>query len=345
MSDLALYRRYRPSKFSEVIGQEAAINTLAGSLKLGRTSHAYLLAGPRGTGKTSVARILARELGAEPPDINEIDAASHRGIDEIRALRDAVLTLPFVSPVKVYIVDEVHMLTREAFNALLKTLEEPPSHVVFILATTEINKVPDTIVSRCQTLNFKKPALVDVKKTIEHIAKKEGWKLDAGVADLIALLGDGSFRDAIGELQRVMGASPDKKITLAEVEKVSGAPAGGLALDIVTATVKQDLPAALAAVRALENQSGDVKLFTKMILRLGRFLLLGRLAPAIQEELATEMSPDEVKALRALQTEAGMSVMPTALRELLTAHEEIAHAHIATLPLELALMRIISQDK
>ena len=143
-----LYRKYRPSNFKEVLGQDHIVKTLGGAINLGNISHAYLFAGTRGTGKTSIARIFANEIKTTENDLYEIDAASNRGIDDIRELRDSVNVLPFESPYKVYIIDEVHMLTKEAFNALLKTLEEPPKHVIFILATTEIEKLPDTIFSR-----------------------------------------------------------------------------------------------------------------------------------------------------------------------------------------------------
>ena len=157
MSESVLYRKYRPQSFKEVLGQEHVVEALEGAIRLGRVAHAYLFSGSRGTGKTSVARILAKALGTSETDLYEIDAASNRGIDDIRLLRDGVSAVPFESKRKVYIIDEVHMLTKEAFNALLKTLEEPPPHVIFILATTELEKVPETIISRCQTFSFKRP--------------------------------------------------------------------------------------------------------------------------------------------------------------------------------------------
>ncbi len=149
-----LYRKYRPQTFKDVIGQEHVVKVLEGAVKLGNISHAYIFSGSRGTGKTSVARILAREIGTSGNDLYEMDAASNRGIDDVREIRESVNTLPFESKYKIYIIDEVHMLTREAWNAFLKTLEEPPSHVIFIMATTELEKVPETVVSRCQTFAF-----------------------------------------------------------------------------------------------------------------------------------------------------------------------------------------------
>jgi DNA polymerase-3 subunit gamma/tau len=159
MSHISLYRKYRPSNFDEVLGQEAIVATLQSALKSGNISHAYLFAGSRGTGKTSIARIFAKELGTSPNDIYEIDAASNNGVDEMRELTSGVNTLPFDSKYKVYILDEVHMLSKSSFNALLKTLEEPPAHVIFLLATTELHKVLDTVKSRCQVFEFKKPTI------------------------------------------------------------------------------------------------------------------------------------------------------------------------------------------
>ena len=226
-ANIALYRKYRPETWEEVLGQEHIVSVLKESAKQKKISHAYLFAGSRGIGKTSVARILAREAGVTPNDIYEMDAASNRGIDDVRALREAVNVLPLESPYKVYIVDEAHMLTKEAFNALLKTLEEPPKHVIFILATTEIEKLPETIVSRCQVFTFKKAVARYLEKNGSRRRQKEGLKIDESSADLIALLGDGSFRDAYGVLQKVAGLSGDKNLSREEVEKILGVPAGG----------------------------------------------------------------------------------------------------------------------
>jgi DNA polymerase-3 subunit gamma/tau len=168
----ALYRKYRPQTFAEVRGQDQVVKVLQGALSQNHIGHAYLFAGGRGTGKTSVARIFARAVGVGDTDLYELDAASNRGIDDVRTLREAVNTLPFSSPYKVYIIDEVHMLTKEAFNALLKTLEEPPAHVIFILATTEMEKLPDTIVSRCEVHQFKQPSRAMLKEQVIDVAKK-----------------------------------------------------------------------------------------------------------------------------------------------------------------------------
>src|SRR5476649_2136159 len=199
-----LYRKYRSRSLDEVIGQKHVTDTLKNALKSGRISHAYLFTGPRGVGKTSVARILAHEVNGLPYtdesihlDIIEIDAASNRRIDEIRDLRDKVRIAPTSAKYKVYIIDEVHMLTKEAFNALLKTLEEPPEHVVFILATTDVHKLPETIISRTQRFSFRSIAVPDAVKHLRFIANSEKIKIDDEALELIAERGDGSFRDSI----------------------------------------------------------------------------------------------------------------------------------------------------
>jgi DNA polymerase-3 subunit gamma/tau len=174
----ALYRTYRPNTFDAVVGQEHVTSVLQAAIANQKIAHAYLFYGTRGTGKTTMARIFARALGATNKDIYEMDAASNRRVEDFRELNDSTYTLPFESPYKVYIIDEAHMLTKEAFNAFLKTLEEPPAHVVFILATTEPDKLPDTIVSRCQTFAFNKPTPAVLAQVITRVAKKEGYTLE-----------------------------------------------------------------------------------------------------------------------------------------------------------------------
>src|SRR3990167_9062894 len=220
--ETALYRKYRPKIFEEVFGQEHIVKVLESSIKLGNIAHAYIFSGSRGTGKTSVARIFAKEIGTSANDIIEIDAASNTSVDDIRALNDSISTLPFDSKYKVYILDEAHMLSKSAWNALLKTLEEPPKHVIFVLATTELEKVPETVISRCQGFSFKKPSEQVLKEVISGAVKKEGKKLSNDAVELIALLGDGSYRDAYGILQKVTTVSSGKEISAEDVEKVTG---------------------------------------------------------------------------------------------------------------------------
>ncbi len=222
-----LYRKYRSHNLDQIIGQDHVTSVLKKAISQNKLAHAYLLTGPRGVGKTSIARILAYEVnkveysdGANYIDIIEIDAASNRRIDEIRELRDKINIMPTQLDYKVYVIDEVHMLTREAFNALLKTLEEPPAHAIFVLATTELHKVPETIVSRCQRFSFKRISKDTAKKELANICKKEDIDADDDALELIAKASGGSFRDALSILDQLSSLS--SKITAKEVESVLG---------------------------------------------------------------------------------------------------------------------------
>lgn len=235
----ALYRSYRPKTLDDVVGQEHITTTLKNAMKNGNVSHAYLFTGPRGVGKTSAARILAHEINeleynedTDHLDIIEIDAASNRRIDEIRELRDKVHIAPIAAKRKVYIIDEVHMLTREAFNALLKTLEEPPEHAVFILATTELHKVPDTIVSRTQQFSFRTVEQDGLINHLQFIADEEKIPIEADALAIIAEHGRGSFRDSISLLDQIAGLDQDK-ITSGDVVRILGLPPEQLLVSIV----------------------------------------------------------------------------------------------------------------
>ena len=267
MHDLALYRKYRPKTWEDVKGQEHIVNVLSSSIENNKVSHSYLFVGSRGTGKTSVARIFAEQIGVGVNDLYEIDAASNRGIEDIRALREGVRVLPFDSKYKVYIIDEVHMLSKDAWGALLKTLEEPPKHVIFILATTEFHKVPETIISRCQIFTFKKPTDAILKDTVTSIAKQEGFELDNGSAELIAILGDGSFRDAEGTLQKILNFSKGKKIKREDVEKITGAPKTLLVNDYISAIATNNLEEGIMIVKQASDENLDMKLFLKLIIQ------------------------------------------------------------------------------
>lgn len=341
MSDV-LYRKYRPQKWKEVVGQDHVVSVLEGSLKEGTIAHAYLFCGSRGTGKTSVARIFARALSVSTNDLYEIDAASNTSVDDIRTLTEAVNTLPFESPYKVYILDEVHMLSKSAFNAFLKTLEEPPKHVIFILATTELEKVPDTVVSRCQTFIFKKPTQKILKDVVMQIAKKEGFVLEPASAELIALLGDGSFRDTQGILQKVIGASADKKISVEEVERVTGAPKGELVNDFLKALDTRDTAKGLQAIHLAEKANIDMLVYLKLVLHKLRAVMLIRSAPAFAKTLADEFGDTDFAFLSALAEKKPSLISSKALATLLASYDMVARSSIPSLPLELALLDILS---
>ena len=255
----ALYRKYRSKKLSEVVGQEHITATLGRALKTGKISHAYLFTGPRGVGKTSIARILAHEINGLPYtddsmhlDIIEIDAASNRRIDEIRDLRDRVSVAPTSAKYKVYIIDEVHMLTREAFNALLKTLEEPPAHVVFILATTEAHKLPETIVSRTQRFTFKPVPLEQVVGHLRAIAKEENIKITDDALALIAAHGEGSFRDSISLLDQAAGS--EGEIGAEQVQALLGTPPLEAVQELAAALLEHNAPSVIAVLSRLHEQ-------------------------------------------------------------------------------------------
>lgn len=217
---LALYRKYRPQEFKSVIGQDLAVEMLQNAIQNNRIHHAYVFYGDRGIGKTTLARIFAKEIGSTPEDIFELDAASNTGVDDMRLIIEATKTSTFGSKYKVYILDEAHMLSNSASNALLKTLEEPPVHVIFILATTRKDKIPNTIISRCQTIDFVSPSIEILSKVVEKISKAENKSLAREVVLKIAEAGRGSFRDTLGVLEKVITVVNKDKITLTDINEL-----------------------------------------------------------------------------------------------------------------------------
>lgn len=335
MSEVALYRKYRPLKFKDVRGQEHIVSVLEEAINKGNISHAYLFSGSRGTGKTSIARIFAEAIGTTQNDLYEIDAASNRGIDDIRELREAVNVLPLESEKKVYIIDEVHMLTKEAFNALLKTLEEPPKHVIFVLATTEFDKLPETIVSRCQSFTFNKPSQSILSDMVLHVAKKEGVKMDKPSAELISLLAEGSFRDAQGILQQVITPS-NNEVTVSDVEAITGSPKGTLVNNLIESISKRDTAKALGIVSNAVGGNIDMKMFTKLVLYKLRAVLLLRYAPDL--DLKDQFGSDDYSFLYTLSKEEGID--SNVLKEFLDAYSGIAYSSIPQLPIELAIVNL-----
>ncbi len=342
MHETALYRKYRPQKFSEVLGQDHIIQVLKSSIELENIAHAYIFSGSRGTGKTSVARIFAREVGTSPSDIIEIDAASNTGVDNIRDLNESANTLPFDSKYKVYILDEAHMLSKGAWNALLKTLEEPPKHVIFILATTEFEKIPETVISRCQTFSFKRPTQKVLRDVINAIAKKEGFSLEPASADLIALLGDGSFRDTQSILQKVIGASKDKKISLSEVVLVTGAPKAETVNNFIRAIDEGQLELGLQSVSEACEANIDLLLYYKLILHKMRSILLLRNLPSSADKLKEEMTDTDFTFLKTLADKKPSKINSDTLLTLLTHYDLLAKAYLPEMVLELILNKVIA---
>ena len=339
-----LYRKYRPIAFSEVRNQEHIVTVLEGAIKKKTIPHALLFTGSRGTGKTTVARIFAHEIGAKDVDIYEIDAASNRGIDDVRELRDAVHTLPYESPYKVYIVDEVHMLTKEAFNALLKTLEEPPQHVVFILATTEQDKLLDTITSRCQVFQFRAPGRETLREIILAVSKKEKFKLDASAADMIAVAADGSFRDALGITQKVIMSSSDAKADADEVSDIIGAPKNALIMDILESLHAKDAEKALHAVQIATDTHVDMKLFVRLLLERVRAIILLRHNKKDREFLLSQHTDEDKVLLQKYANESIKTIHSHLLLRLLEAAEQTGRTYLSQLPLELAIIDLCKKE-
>lgn len=304
MAYLALYRKWRPQTFSEVVGQKHISVPLSRAVTEDRLAHAYLFSGPRGTGKTSMAKILAKAVncecrrGADPCnacrtceeitsgaslDVYEIDAASNRGIEEIRALKESVRSLPTVCRKKVYIIDEVHMLTKEAFNALLKTLEEPPSHVLFILATTEPEKIPLTILSRCQRYEFRRIAAEDISRHLRYVAEQSGFALEEDAADLIAVRAEGGLRDALSLLDQCSGAAGGRPLTAAMVYDLLGLTGKDRILSLASHVLRRESGAALSEFSAILQDGKEPSAVMTELLGHFRDVMVAKIHPDAPE--------------------------------------------------------------
>jgi DNA polymerase III subunit gamma/tau len=345
MQHQTLYRKYRPQNFNELRGQSNVVTLFENILKTGKAGHAYLFTGGRGTGKTSVARIVARELGTNPEDIYEIDAASNRGIDEIRTLRDGVHTLPFSSKYKVYIIDEAHMLTIQAANALLKTLEEPPAHCIFILATTDKQKLPATILSRCQIVDFKNADKNILSEMIMEVVTKEGYSITVGAADILAELGDGSYRDTYSLLETVLGSVDGTTIKEEDVRSTLKTPESARLLSVLEHISNGKTEEALGEIRELGN-STDSELVLLVLISQMRMAILLRFdtSGAYKKELLKKVSTEDIERL---QTIGSSRVKPLTSESLILAIDTLGlikkSGKTGLLPIELLIIKLSSE--
>lgn len=365
MAAQALYRKWRSQTFDEVIGQEHVTRTLRNALREGRMAHAYLFAGPRGTGKTSTARLLAKAVNClqEDPsarpdntcpvclainggtllDLIEIDAASNRGIDEIRDLRDKVHFVPSQARTKVYVIDEVHMLTPEAFNALLKTLEEPPPHVIFVLATTEPHRIPDTVLSRCQRFDFRRIPTHEIVGRLSFILEQEGRSADPGALEMIARSAEGSMRDAISLTDQLLSYGDDA-ITEAQVQAVRGTISGQAIQDLAAAMGNGDAAAGLALINQLGSEGQDLRQLTIQLVAYLRAVLVSRVSGPQARQILTELSSEQLVQAQALAERFDTPSLARAVRLLNTASGEMRDATQPQLTLELAWLATLQPE-
>jgi DNA polymerase-3 subunit gamma/tau len=326
VNHLALYRKYRPESFKDVLGQELALETLENSIKQDKLYHAYIFSGDRGTGKTTVARIFAKEIGSTKDDIFELDAASNNSVDDIRLLIEAAQSSTFGSRYKIYILDEAHMLSKSAFNALLKTLEEPPAHVIFILATTDKHKLPSTIISRCQEINFVSPDIKLLEKLIEKVSKKEERTLDKESINLIAKQGKGSYRDTLGILEKVFSTIKEDTITKADVENIFGIVDEKEIFNILESVCEKDVTKLLVHFENLKletNQSIDTT-YTEIVKMLEHALFLRLIKEEdIKKIFDKKIGEELIKKLRDLGMKYGSIVSSTNLYKLLQIEKDL----------------------
>ncbi|HWQ14672.1 MAG TPA: DNA polymerase III subunit gamma/tau, partial [Roseiflexaceae bacterium] len=359
MASQALYRRYRSQTFDELVGQEHIVQTLRNALAEGRIGHAYLFTGPRGVGKTTVARLLAKAVNCLAPleqrpcgvcamcqaiaegravDVIEMDAASHTSVDDARELIERVQFRPSIARTKVYIVDETHMLSTAAFNALLKTLEEPPAHALFILATTEVHKVPATILSRCQRFVFSRHGVASIAAHLREIAVQEGFVLEEGVPEAIARAATGSMRDALSIMDQLM-AYGGGRVALEQVRSLLGATESQEVTALLDALVSADVTAALRVVSQVAGQGSDLRQFARDVVERLRALMLLK---AGAEPALLDVGEEELEALRRQVSAADLGALVGWVRLFGELDYQLRTSPYGQLPLELAVVEAIT---
>ena len=363
---LVLYRRYRPQSFKDFIGQKYIIKTLTNATSRDMISHAYLFSGPRGTGKTTLARLLAKAvncqnkkegefepcnkcsscleiMGGQSMDLIEIDAASHRGIDDIRELKEGVRFAPTKSKYKVFIIDESHQLTKDGANALLKTLEEPPEHAIFILATTEAHKMIPTIISRCQRFDFKRLTISEIVEKLEKIAKKEGIKIQKNGLELIASNSEGAIRDAEGLLSQLSTFYKDsqKDISLEDIKSLLGLIEISIVSSFVDFLYEKKMSDSINYINEINNKGLDLEEFTKSLINYLRKILVTKI---IGEESSNQylvnLTKEEVKHLQEQAKSFTNEELRNILNIFLEAQNKMKYSPIPQLPLELGVVEI-----
>lgn len=367
---LVLYRKYRPQTFSEIIGQEHVVQTLTNALLRGMISHAYLFTGPRGSGKTTIARLLAKAVNCEnrkegqfepcnqclscreitegrSMDLIEIDAASHRGIEEMRELRDGIKFTPSRLKYKVFILDESHQLSKDAANALLKTLEEPPSHAIFILATTEIHKMIPTIISRCQRFDFRKLTVPEIIKRLEVICQKEEARIERPALELIALNAAGSIRDAESLLDQILTFSgADKEIKTGEIKDLLGLVEINMVSQFVDFISQKKSSQALNFLNEIADKGSDLQEFAKALINyLRQALILKIITDGVSSStsvnpIITGLTGEELQKLSSQANVFKEQELQKILNLFLEAENKMKYSPIPQLPLELAIVEV-----
>jgi len=368
MNSLVLYRKYRPQTFAEIIGQEHIVQTLTNAISSGMTAHAYLFSGPRGTGKTTVARLLAKAvncqnrkknefepcnkcsscleiMGGRALDLIEIDAASHRGIDEVRELREGIKFTPTKSKYKVFIIDECHQLTREAANALLKTLEEPPSYAIFVLATTEIHKMIPTIISRCQRFDFRKLTVPEIIKRLEIISEREKVKVEKPVLELIALNSGGSIRDGEGMLDQALTFAGIKgEIKAGDIKDLLGLVEIELVAKFCDFICQKKATEAINFLNEITDRGSDLQEFAKILINyLRQALILKIVGSETANPIVTGLTKEEFQKLEEQAAVFKETELRNILNLFLEAENKMKYSPIPQLPLELAIIECANE--
>lgn len=363
MANLVLYRKYRPKTFGEIIGQEQTVQTLKNAVAMNSISHAYAFSGPRGSGKTSIARLLAKAINCEHPkqgepcnicsacqeinqnrslDLIEIDAASNRGIEEMRELKEGIRFSPAKLKYKVFIIDEAHQLTKEAANALLKTLEEPPSHAVFILATTEVHKMIPTILSRCQRFDFRKLRVSEIVERLESLAKQEKAKIEKSALELIALQSGGSLRDAEGLLDKVLtfhiGSDTTKAIGADSVKELLGIVDIHIVAEFAELLLLKEAGKAVDFLHSNLEKGMDPQEFIKNLIQYLRDILILQINPRMEDILAEGFTAEQKEKIREQAKKFEKAQLYKSVESFMEAENKMKYASIIQLPLELAII-------